>query len=234
MIKTLGSIKNIDEAQALSNLSFDIVDIKNVDDGALGYVGDEQIQLISNKIGNRNLSVTAGNHIHPNIIEIENRLSFLCSRGIKYIKIGIFSMDYLDQHMIFLKKASTYNIQTVGVIFADKNLCKDDIYNVCKLDYDGLMIDTAIKYKNSTLDILSANFITNFIKECRKENKFSGISGSINQDNIEYAMQFKSDFIGFRGALCNSSQRKYIEIKKCNSLLKKVKNINQKMYQEAV
>jgi dihydroneopterin aldolase len=143
-------------------------------------------------------------------------------------------MDYLDQHMIFLKKASTYNIQTVGVIFADKNLCKDDIYNVCKLDYDGLMIDTAIKYKNSTLDILSADFITNFIKECRKENKFSGISGSINQDNIEYAMQFKSDFIGFRGALCNSSQRKYIEIKKCNSLLKKVKNINQKMYQEAV
>jgi dihydroneopterin aldolase len=230
----LGSIKNIDEAQALSNLSFDIVDIKNVDDGALGYVGDEQIKLISNKIGNRNLSVTAGNHIHPNIIEIENRLSFLCSRGIKYIKIGIFSMDYLDQHMIFLKKASTYNIQTVGVIFADKSLCKDDIYNVCKLDYDGLMIDTAIKYKNSTLDILSADFITNFIKECRKENKFSGISGSINQDNIEYAMQFKSDFIGFRGALCNSSQRKYIEIKKCNSLLKKVKNINQKMYQEAV
>jgi len=105
MIKTLGSIKNIDEAQALSNLSFDIVDIKNVDDGALGYVGDEQIKLISNKIGNRNLSVTAGNHIHPNIIEIENRLSFLCSRGIKYIKIGIFSMDYLDQHMIFFKKS---------------------------------------------------------------------------------------------------------------------------------
>ena len=234
MIKTIGSSKNKEEAQALSNLRVDIVDIKNVDDGALGYVGDEQVQLISNKIGNRNLSVTAGNHIHPNIIEIENRLNFLCSRGIKYIKIGIFSMDYLDQHMIFLKKASSYNIQTVGVIFADKNLCKDDIYNVCKLDYDGLMIDTAIKYKNSTLDILSADFITNFIKECRKENKFSGISGSINQDNIEYAMQFKSDFIGFRGALCNSSQRKYIEIKKCNSLLKKVKNINQKMYQEAV
>ena len=234
MIKTLGSIKNIDEAQALSNLSFDIVDIKNVDDGALGYVGDKQIELISNKIANKDISVTAGNHIHPNNIEVESRLSFLCSKGIKFMKIGIFSMDYLDQHIIFLKKASTYNIQTVGVIFADKNLCKDDIYNVCKLDYDGLMIDTAIKYKNSTLDILSADFITNFIKECRKENKFSGISGSINQDNIEYAMQFKSDFIGFRGALCSSSQRKCIEIQKCNSLLKRVKNINQKMYQEAV
>ena len=234
MIKTLGSIKNIDEAQALSNLSFDIIDIKNVDDGALGYVGDKQIELISNKIANKDISVTAGNHIHPNNREIENRLSFLCSKGIKFMKIGIFSMDYLDQHIIFLKKASTYNIQTVGVIFADKSLRMDDIYNVCKLDYDGLMIDTVTKSENSTLDILSADFITTFIQECHKENKFSGISGSINQDNIQYAMQFKSDFIGFRGALCNSSQRKYLEIKKCNSLLKKVKNINQKMYQEAV
>jgi len=234
MIKTLGSIKNIDEAQALSNLSFDIVDIKNVDDGALGYVGDKQIELISNTIANKDISVTAGNHIHPNIIEVENRLSFLCSKGIKFMKIGIFSMDYLDQHIIFLKKASAYNIQTVGVIFADKNLCIDDIYNVCKLDYDGLMIDTVAKSKNSTLDILSADFITTFIQGCQKVNKFSGISGSINQDNIEYAMQFKPDFIGFRGALCNSSQRKYIEIKKCNRLLKRVKNINQKMYQEAV
>lgn len=234
MIKTLGSIKNIDEAQALSNLSFDIIDIKNVDDGALGYVGDKQIELISNKIANKDISVTAGNHIHPNNREIENRLSFLCSKGIKFMKIGIFSMDYLDQHIIFLKKASTYNIQTVGVIFADKSLRMDDIYNVCKLNYDGLMIDTETKSENSTLDLLSADFITTFIQECHKENKFSGISGSINQDNIEYAMQFKSDFIGFRGALCNSSQRKYLEIKKCNSLLKKVKNINQKMYQEAV
>jgi|DEB0MinimDraft_10_1074344.scaffolds.fasta_scaffold17148_3 uncharacterized protein (UPF0264 family) len=234
MIKTLGSIKNIDEAQALSNLSFDIIDIKNVDDGALGYVGDKQIELISNKIANKDISVTAGNHIHPNNREIENRLSFLCSKGIKFMKIGIFSMDYLDQHIIFLKKASTYNIQTVGVIFADKSLRMDDIYNVCKLNYDGLMIDTETKSENSTLDLLSADFITTFIQECHKENKFSGISGSINQDNIQYAMQFKSDFIGFRGALCNSSQRKYLEIKKCNSLLKKVKNINQKMYQEAV
>jgi len=234
MIKTLGSIKNIDEAQALSNLSFDIIDIKNVDDGALGYVGDKQIELISNKIANKDISVTAGNHIHPNNREIENRLSFLCSKGIKFMKIGIFSMDYLDQHIIFLKKASTYNIQTVGVIFADKSLRMDDIYNVCKLNYDGLMIDTETKSENSTLDLLSADFITTFIQECHKENKFSGISGSINQDNIQYAMQFKSDFIGFRGALCNSSQRKYLEIKKCNSLLKKIKNINQKMYQEAV
>ena len=95
MIKTLGSIKNIDEAQALSNLSFDIVDIKNVDDGSLGYVGDKQIELISNAIANKDISVTAGNHIHPNIIEVENRLSFLCSKGIKFMKLSVLYRDEL-------------------------------------------------------------------------------------------------------------------------------------------
>jgi dihydroneopterin aldolase len=234
MIKTLGSIKNIDEAQALSSLSFDIVDIKNVDDGALGYVGNDQIELIARKIKNKDLSVTAGNDIHPNTLEVENKLKFLCSIGIKYMKIGIFNMNFLNQHKVFLKKVSAYNIKTVGVIFANKKLNTSDIKSIYELNYDGLMIDTIAKSRTSSLDILSNDFLKSFIRECRKEDKFCGISGSIGQANIEYAMQFESDFIGFRGALCLSSRREDIDIKKCNNLLTKVKDINQKMYQEAV
>ena len=234
MIKTLGSIKNIDEARALSKLDFDIVDIKDVNDGALGYVGNNQIELIAKAITNKDLSVTAGNYSHPNNIEVEKKLKFLCSIGIKYMKIGIFNMNFLDQHAIFLEKVSSYNIQTVGVIFANKNLQLNDILEVCKLDYDGLMIDTVTKSKMSTLDILDRDFLMHFIQECRKKNKFCGISGSINQDNIENAMQCKSDFIGFRGALCLPTQRKYLDIKKCTDILNKVRDINLKMYQEAV
>ena len=43
MIKILGSIKNIEEALMIAEYKFDIIDIKNVDDGALGYVGDKQL-----------------------------------------------------------------------------------------------------------------------------------------------------------------------------------------------
>ena len=118
----MGSIKNIDEARALSKLDFDIVDIKDVNDGALGYVGNNQIELIAKTITNKDLSVTAGNYSHPNNIEVEKKLKFLCSIGIKYMKIGIFNMNFLDQHAIFLEKVSSYNIQTVGVIFANKDL----------------------------------------------------------------------------------------------------------------
>ena len=43
-----------------------LLDIKNIDDGPLGYAGDKEVELISSKLNNRLLSVTAGNSDHPN------------------------------------------------------------------------------------------------------------------------------------------------------------------------
>ena len=97
MIKVLGSIKNIEEASIISEYNFDIIDIKNIDDGALGYVGDEQIILITNKIKKRILSVTAGNQVHPNNYSMIDRIKLLNSLGIEYIKIGIFDLEHIKE-----------------------------------------------------------------------------------------------------------------------------------------
>ena len=58
MIKSLASIKNIKEASLMADYDFDIIDIKNIDDGPLGYAGNREVKLISNKLNNRLLSVT--------------------------------------------------------------------------------------------------------------------------------------------------------------------------------
>ena len=234
MVKILGSIKNIEEASIIDNYNFDIIDIKNIDDGALGYVGDEKIKSITKKILNKRLSVTAGNQIHPNTENMETKLKLLNSLGIDYIKIGIFDMEYTKEHELFLEKTSAFNIQKVGVLFADHKLDISTIKSVCKIKYDGLMVDTIDKSNKCTLDILNNDLITKFIRECHKSNKFCGISGSMTYENIEYAMNFKPDFIGYRGALCSSSNRNNLQGSRCKSIIKKIKYINQKMYQEAV
>ena len=234
MIKSLASIKNIKEASLMANYDFDIIDIKNIDDGPLGYAGNKEVELISNKLNNRILSVTAGNSDHPNKDIIYERLEFLNSSKIDYIKIGIFDINYLDMHSIFLKKAFNLNIKTVGVLFADNNIDINIIKKICKLDYDGLMIDTIKKSSKSTLDIMDDNLINSFVSECHKIKKFCGLSGSMQQNTIEYAMKFKSDFVGFRGALCSPNSRDNIESNQCQNIIKIIKNINQKMYQEAV
>ena len=41
MTNILTSIKNIHEARLIRDMSIGIVDVKNVDDGALGFVGVE-------------------------------------------------------------------------------------------------------------------------------------------------------------------------------------------------
>jgi len=56
----------------------------------------------------------------------------------------------------------------------------------------------------------------------------------MKQNTIEYAMNFKSDFIGFRGALCSPNSRDNIKSTQCQNIIKIIKDINQKMYQEAV
>ena len=95
MIKSLASIKNIKEASLIANYDFDIIDIKNIDDGPLGYAGNKEVELISNKLNNRSLSVTAGNSDHPNKDIIYERLEFLNSLKIDYVKIGIFDLSLI-------------------------------------------------------------------------------------------------------------------------------------------
>jgi len=234
MIKILGSIKNIKEASIIAKYNFDIIDIKNIEDGALGYVGDEQVKAITSKFNQKTLSVTAGNQVHPNSFSMTNRIQLLDSLGVRYIKIGIFDTDYIKEHKLFLKRIASLNIKKVGVLFADKALDINQIKNVCKLNYDGLMIDTINKSSKCTLDLLDNNLINNFVEVCRKANKFCGISGSMSYENIECAMKFKPDFIGYRGALCSSTNRNDLEGYKCESIIKKMKYANQKMYLKAV
>ena len=43
MTKILASIKDVHEAEVISKFDFDIIDVKNINDGALGYVGDSSL-----------------------------------------------------------------------------------------------------------------------------------------------------------------------------------------------
>ena len=234
MTKILASIKNVHEAEIISKFNFDIVDIKNVKDGALGYVGDRSIEEIIKIFSNNKLSVTAGNDSSPLTKKQSKRIEFLDQLGIEYIKIGIFDTNLLQDHYNFLKSVKHLTIKTVGVIFADLIDSEQEIEEILKLNYDGLMIDTASKNNQSTLDILSTDTLKYFIQSCKRSGKFCGISGSITPMRFEETLSFQPDFIGLRGALCSHSKRDNIDPVMCQDILKNFKLICQKMYQEAV
>ena len=234
MTKILASIKNVHEAEIISKFNFDIVDIKNVDDGALGYVGDSSIEKIIKIFCNNTLSVTAGNDSSPLTKKQLKRVKFLDKLGIEYVKIGIFDINLLQDHCNFLESVKHLTIKTVGVIFADLISSEQEIEEVLKLDYDGLMIDTASKNNQSTLDILSADTLKFFTESCKESDKFCGISGSLSSMRFKETLSLQPNFIGLRGALCSHSKRDNIDPVMCQNTLKSFKLISQKMYQEAV
>ena len=234
MTKILASIKNVHEAKVISKFNFDIVDIKNVDDGALGYVGDSSIEKIVKIFCNNTLSVTAGNDSSPLTKKQLKRVEFLDKLGIEYVKIGIFDINLLQDHCNFLESIKHLTIKTVGVIFADLISSEQEIEEVLKLDYDGLMIDTASKNNQSTLDILSADTLKFFTESCKESDKFCGISGSLSSMRFKETLSLQPNFIGLRGALCSHSKRDNIDPVMCQNTLKSFKLISQKMYQEAV
>ena len=67
MTNILTSIKNIHEARLIRDMSIGIVDVKNVDDGALGFVGVEEAEKIFNFLKTKTLSITMGDFLNPNI-----------------------------------------------------------------------------------------------------------------------------------------------------------------------
>ena len=63
----LASVKNIQEAELILSESIDIIDFKKVDDGALGYVGEEIINQGLELLRDHVISVTMGNDKNPNL-----------------------------------------------------------------------------------------------------------------------------------------------------------------------
>lgn len=234
MIKILGSIKDVSEAKVISKYDFDIIDIKNVMDGALGYVGDDVVDSISKMFKNKTLSVTAGNDLHPNSQKQISRLMLMNKLGVKYIKIGVYGVDNINEHKAFLKSVSGLSIKVVGVMFAEYITNESQIDSFCELDYHGLMIDTENKNAGSSIDILPDHLIEYFTEKCRQHNKLCGISGSLSSKNLEKVFSFSPNFIGLRGAICSQSKRETIDSLNCEKVLEHFKRVNQKMHLKAV
>ena len=215
----LASIKNIDEAKKISNAKIDIVDLKNVDDGALGFVGLDIINKAKQTLQNHKISVTLGNNMNPNNPETVSILSKIINQKIEYIKIGLFDKTMIDEHKLLLEKFSFTQTKPICVLFADKTFDLDIMRDLINMGYQGIMIDTVNKDSKSMTEILKPSEIKKFISINKKNKTLCGLSGSLKISDINNLKRYDPDFLGFRGQLCsNHTDRSEIDI----NLLKQV------------
>ncbi len=208
----LASIKNEQEANIISPADVDIVDLKNVNDDGLGFVGINVFEKCHKVLPNSIISVTMGNDINPNNHETIKNLKFLIEREVDYVKIGLFDRKIFNEHKKLLKNINFKKTIPICVIFADHDFNMYEIEDIVSSDYQGIMIDTFFKEGKSTLELINTDQIEKFITTVTDYGKISGISGSLKINDIDSIINYNPSFLGFRGQLCDpQSSRKIID-----------------------
>tara|TARA_B100001750_G_scaffold200639_1_gene174977 strand:+ start:297 stop:989 length:693 start_codon:yes stop_codon:yes gene_type:complete len=199
----LASIKDIHEAKKVISEKIDIIDLKNVDDGALGFVGLNFINEAKSILGCRKISVTLGNDYNPNNEHTVSILLEIINKDIDYVKIGLFEKNMVKHHELLLQKIAFLKTKPICVLFADKTFDLNIIEKMINIGYKGIMIDTFDKNYKSMTEILSYSEIEKFVSITKKNKSICGLSGSLKINDIDLLKSLNPDFLGFRGQLCS-------------------------------
>ena len=232
MTQLLISVKNVEEALIALTQGVDIIDLKDPEVGALGALDiDTTAQIlqliqqhrhISSNQTNVLTSATVGEN-HANLNTLFSAISARAKMGIDLIKIAvsgkIFDENLADNWIsqpIFnrvgvnpqvMTNFELFNVKLVAVFFADQLIDFSLLEKLKGAGFYGAMLDTSMKHQN-LLDICTKQTLQNFTQTCHKNDLESGLAGSLKPQHIEYLMDIKPRYVGFRGGVCEGEVRK--------------------------
>ena len=208
MSKWLASIQSLEEAQVLSEVLPDILDIKNPSQGALGALSIEKVTEIVTFIAGRcPTSATIGD-LPMQAKIINSAMIAMAESGVDYIKVGLFpEHGLLDCLSAIRVTIETLDVPVIAVLFADKWPEQEILPLLKATGFDGIMVDTAVKDGQHLLDHWDDLQLTAFVALARQQNLMCGLAGALRQKDIYILQQFGADYLGFRSALCQEQQR---------------------------
>jgi dihydroneopterin aldolase len=206
MTKMLASVADLAEAEIAVSGGADIIDLKDPKAGALGAAATEIIrQAVQAVAGRRATSAVCGDlPMEPETIRA--KAEEVAATGVDYVKIGFFPSANAAACAEALAPLAA-RTKLIAVLFADR---EPDFYLLdvfAKQGFHGVMVDTADKARGRLLDHLPPERIPAFVNRARALGLQVGLSGSLEAPDIPRLLPFSPDFLGFRGALCDQSQR---------------------------
>jgi dihydroneopterin aldolase len=206
MTKMLASVTGVAEAEVAISGGADIIDLKDPKAGALGAAATDTVrEAVRAVAGRRATSAVCGDlPMEPGTIRA--RAEEIAATGVDYVKIGFFPSHKAAACAEAVAPLAA-RTKLIAVLFADKVPDFGLLPVLAKHGFHGAMIDTADKTKGRLLDHLAPERIPGFVDRARSLDLKIGLSGSLEAPDIPRLLPFSPDFIGFRGALCDRSQR---------------------------
>jgi FolB domain-containing protein len=206
MTKMLGSVIGVDEARIALAGGVDIVDLKDPNAGALGAVAvdviSETVEFIAGRVS---VSAVCGDlPMEPETIRA--KAEEIAATGVDYVKVGFFPSPGAARCAEALSEVAR-RTKVIGVLFADLEPDFDLLEIFARHGFHGALVDTAGKGRGRLLDHFPPERIPSFVSRCRSLGMAAGLSGSLEAPDIPRLLPFGPDLLGFRGALCQGSDR---------------------------
>ncbi len=207
MTGMLASVNSLDEALLILQSSADIIDLKNPQQGALGALPINIVSTIVEAVNQKKpVSATVGD-LPMQADLVFNAVSAMTTAGVDYIKIGFFPNGDWLECLSKLSQITQQGHQLIAVLFADTQPDITIIKTLSDAGFSGVMLDTMDKSKGSLTQVMSITEIMNFVDSAKKHQLISGLAGSLKENDIPDLINLKTNYLGFRGALCDQQNR---------------------------
>lgn len=233
-MKLLISVESIAEAKKIKNSNFDILDIKNPQEGSLGVNFPHVIKGIRDEFPDFPLSAAGGDL--PELPGLVSQVAFgLAHLNLDYIKLGLYGLQDFEAALNILREAkravemsNAKNTKIIAAAYADfreENTFSPFLLNelAAETRIDGVMIDTLNKKDKNLFSFLKEKELKTFVNDAKKFNLITALAGSLKVNDLDKLQNIEPDIIGFRGAVCKNDDRSAeISPEKIDSLSKKI------------
>lgn len=207
-IRFLASVRSEDEARLALTEGADIIDCKEPAAGALGALPRAIVASVRR-------AMPVGVPVSATIGDLPCEAGPLCegaramaATGADYVKVGFFPGGAAQDAISALGRLDLNGCRLVAVLFADKEPDFSLVADMAAAGFAGVLLDTAGKTSGALVDHMSREHLTEFVALARVHSLFAGLAGSLRLEHVTTLRAIDPDILGFRGALCNGSQRK--------------------------
>jgi len=225
-MQLLVSVRTADEARRALDGGADIIDAKEPAAGALGAVSlPTLVEIVGTVASRRPVSAALGDL--PAAALAEGRALAFAGAGAVVVKIGfagVESRSGLDAVLAAaVRGAASGGASLVAVAYADEPdasaLAPDTILEAAAhAGAQGLLLDTARKDGASLFELVSADWLTAWVRRAQARGLFTAIAGRLTLEDVPTAMAIGSDLVGVRGAACDGGRNGWISVARVQRL----------------
>ena len=212
----LVSAQNMDEVYEADKGGADIIDVKNLQEAAVGSAHPSLVAEARKEIAaKKHVSVTLG--VVPNQAgTVAMAVHAAAVMDATSVIVGFIETDY-DEAVFILSECRRalkgFGTKLIGSLFADNVLYENGLDPLLMVqlamdgECDGFLIDTLVKDGRNLFDFIPEPQLKKMVLEAKQAGLSTALSGHLKLDNLDELARINPDIVGVRGAVCSSGDR---------------------------